>query len=82
MKVLNPDEVGSNKFMDATVGYNKMYPTGLYIGDAKDKFAGADGWVPGPDFITYERGWYKDGIQSDEMKFRHLILMQIRDSTV
>ena len=69
LEVLNPDEVGSNKFMDATVGYNKMYPTGLYIGDAKDKFAGADGWVPGPDFITYERGWYKDGIQSDEMKF-------------
>ena len=69
LEVLNPDEVGSNKFMDATVGYNKMYPTGLYIGDAKDKFAGADGFVPGPDFITYERGWYKDGIQSDEMKF-------------
>ena len=69
LEVLNPDEVGSNKFMDATVGYNKMYPTGLYIGDAKDKFAGADGWIPGPDFITYERGWYKDGIQSDKMIF-------------
>ena len=69
LEVLNPDEAGSNKYKDATVGYNKMYPMGLYIGDAKDKFSGPDGFVPGPDYITYERGWYKDGIQSDEMKF-------------
>ena len=69
LEVLNPDEAGSVKFLDATVGYNKMYPTGLYIGDAKDKFAGADGWVPGPDFVTYERGWYKEGIQTEELKF-------------
>jgi methyl-accepting chemotaxis protein len=69
LETLNPDEAGSNKYMADSVDYNKFYPTGLYIGDKDDKFAGADGWTPPDDFITYERSWYKEGVLSDKMTF-------------
>ena len=69
LEVLNPNDADMLKYLDKTVGYNKLYPAGLYIGDAKDRFVGADGWIPGDDFITYERGWYKLGAGNNKMIF-------------
>ena len=69
LETLNPDELGLNRYMAASLKFSKSYPSGVYFGDKNDKYAGGDGWVPPDDFVTYERGWYKEGILSNKMVF-------------
>lgn len=55
-------------FLAYTMTVDEAFSAGLYLGDKNNKYLDA-GWVPDADYITYERDWYKAGIDKDVMTF-------------
>ena len=53
------------EYIKHTVGKNDAYPAGLYVALTDGSLYHAS-FVPGPDFDALTKGWYQDGIASED----------------
>ncbi|MCR5345360.1 MAG: methyl-accepting chemotaxis protein [Lachnospiraceae bacterium] len=58
-----------NLYLYGTLSYDEKFPYGVYMGDKNGTYYDQSGWVPDADWVCYERDWYKDGLNNDEMAF-------------
>ena len=58
-----------NLYLYGTLSYDEKIPYGVYMGDKNGKYYDQSGWVPDADWVCYERDWYKDGLNNEEMAF-------------
>lgn len=61
----NMDVPTMMEYIRHTVGQNDAYPAGLYIALTDGSLFHAS-FVPGPDYVTTEKSWYQNGIQSED----------------
>ncbi|MBR5789569.1 MAG: methyl-accepting chemotaxis protein [Lachnospiraceae bacterium] len=58
-----------NLYLYGTMSYDEKFPYGVYMGDKTGKYWDPSGWVPDEGWICYERDWYKEGVNNEEMTF-------------
>lgn len=61
----NMDIRSMKKYIRHTAGKNEAYPAGLYVALEDGSLYHAS-FVPGPDYNPLSKGWYQDGIKSDD----------------
>ena len=58
-----------NLYLYGTLSYDDKFPYGVYMGDKEGTYYDQSGWVPDEGWVCYERDWYKDGLNNEEMAF-------------
>lgn len=57
------------EYLETTASLIDACASGVYEGDAAGVYLDASGWVPGPDYVITERGWYQEGLNHEEFAF-------------
>lgn len=61
----NMDVPVMEEYIRHTAGQNDAYPAGLYVAFTDGSLYHSS-FVPGPDYNALEKGWYQDGLQSED----------------
>lgn len=55
-------------YIKHTAGQYDAYPAGIYLGLLDGSISHAS-FVPGPDYVLFDKGWYQDGLKSEDFVF-------------